>query len=113
MRHYLVIALAAFGLVMGHANAQDNMTKDVIHNEFTLSKSRSSNGMHLLRYTSKTDTLSINDIIVNKGRCHTVFAKFPLQAALNTSIEVYVDCEPFSVKTTTANKDYLKFFNNY
>ena len=95
------------------ARAQEDLAKEVIRNEFTVTKSRSSNGMHVLRYQSLTDMLVISDITINKGRCHTVFTKYPLQLPINTSMEVYVDCEPFSIKTTTANKDYLKVFNNY
>jgi hypothetical protein len=100
----------AGGPDMGPARAQEEMAKEIVANEFTISKSRSSNGMHVLRYTSTTDVLVISDIIINKGRCHTVFTRYPLQAVINTSIEVYVDCEPFSVKTTTPKKDYLKIF---
>ncbi len=113
MRKLFGFGLLASAIAMGPVMAQEEMAKEVIASEFSVSKSRSSNGMHVLRYRSKTDNLVISDIIINKGRCHTVFAKYPLQAAINTSIEVYVDCEPFSVKTTTVNKDYLKIFNNY
>lgn len=119
MRNAVVLALLGLGLGWGvglavfPASAQEEMAKEIVASEFTVEKFRSSNGMHVLRYRSKTDTLVISDIIINKGRCHTVFAKYPLQAAMNTTIEVYVDCEPFSVKTTTVNKDYLKIFNNY
>lgn len=113
MRKLFWIGLLASSVMMAPAWAQEEMAKEIVATEFTVTKSRSSNGMHVLRYRSKTDNLVISDIVVNKGRCHTVFAKYPLQAIMNTSIEVYVDCEPFSVKTTTPNKDYLKIFNNY
>lgn len=118
MRKLFGSGLLALGLVVSPAMtlsslAQEEMAKEIVPSEFSVSKSRSSNGMHVLRYRSKTDNLVISDIIINKGRCHTVFARYPLQAAINTSFEVYVDCEPFSVKTTTVNKDYLKIFNNY
>jgi len=118
MRKLFGSGLLALGLVVSPAMtlpslAQEEMAKEIVPSEFSVSKSRSSNGMHVLRYRSKTDNLVISDIIINKGRCHTVFARYPLQAAINTSIEVYVDCEPLSVKTTTINKDYLKIFNNY
>lgn len=118
MRKLFGSGLLALGLVISPAMtlptlAQEEMAKEIVPSEFSVSKSRSSNGMHVLRYRSKTDNLVISDIIINKGRCHTVFARYPLQAAINTSFEVYVDCEPFSVKTTTVNKDYLKIFNNY
>jgi hypothetical protein len=118
MRKLFGSGLLALGLVVSPAMmlpslAQEEMAKEIVPSEFSVSKSRSSNGMHVLRYRSKTDNLVISDIIINKGRCHTVFARYPLQASINTSIEVYVDCEPFSVKTTTVNKDYLKIFNNY
>ena len=121
MRKRSGIGLLALGMMIPLAMpamtlpalAQEEMAKEIVPSEFTIGKSRSSNGMYVLRYTSKTDNLVISDIIINKGRCHTVFAKYPLQAAMNTTIEVYVDCEPFSIKTTTVNKDYLKIFNNY
>jgi len=109
----LAIGIMTLGNMVAPAVAQEEMAKEIVATEFSVSKSRSTNGMFVLRYKSKTDNLVISDIIINKGRCHTVFAKYPLQAAINTSIEVYVDCEPFSVKTTTVNKDYLKIFNNY
>jgi len=109
----LAIGIVTLGIMPVPAMAQEEMAKEIVATEFSVSKSRSTNGMFVLRYKSNTDNLVISDIIINKGRCHTVFAKYPLQAAINTSIEVYVDCEPFSVKTTTVNKDYLKIFNNY
>lgn len=114
MRRFMVLcAVMVTGFASWPVAAQEEMAKEIVANEFTVRKSRSSNGMHVLRYSSKTDLLVISDIIVNKGRCHTVFTRYPLQAVMNTSIEVYVDCEPFSVKTTTPNKDYLKIFNAY
>ncbi len=113
MRKLSGIGLLALCMMIAPAVAQEEVSKEFLLNELSVSKSRSSNGMHVLRYKTGNDKLVINDIIVNKGRCHTVFTKYPLLAAINTTIEVYVNCEPFSVKTTTVNKDYLNVFNNY
>jgi hypothetical protein len=93
--------------------ASENLAKDFIPNEFTVIKGRSINGMHVLRYQSLTDQVTISDITVNRGKCRPVFVRYPLQITSHAPAEVYVDCEPFSVKTTTLNKDYLKVFPNY